>query len=208
MVAVGELGDAVVRAAAAGDAAARARVLQALGPRVRLMVAARLAPQLGQMEAVDELTQQVLATLVPGFARLENQTAAGLRAYVSGIVSHRVAEFIRRQADGRGTPRTPVSLDTTVRSLSQAAPLWQLLSGSGTSPSSAAARAEQVAGVLAEMGRLRAEYREVITLAFFDQLPTGEIARLRGSSQRAAAMLLLRAVRTLRRNMTGSSRVE
>jgi RNA polymerase sigma factor (sigma-70 family) len=207
MVVVGELGEVMVRAAVAGEGAARAHVLEVLAPRVRLMVAARLSPHPGQIEAVDELTQQALAALVPGLARLENQTTAGLRAYVSAIVTHRVAEYIRRRPAGRPTPRVPLSLDTTVGVLSETGPLWQVLSGSGTSPSGVVARAEQIASVVAELGRLRAEYREIITLAFFDQLPMREIARLRGTTQRAAATLLLRAVRTLRRKMTGSSQV-
>jgi RNA polymerase sigma factor (sigma-70 family) len=205
MVGAAELSDAAVRAAVAGADSERARVLEVLEPRVRLMVAARLSPRAGELDTVSEIAQQVLAALVTGLARLENRTADGLKAYVSGIVSHQVAERIGQHAARRATPRAPVSLDTTIGALSQAGPLWQFLSASGTSPSSAAARAEQVAGVITALGCLSDEYREVITLAFFDQLPMREIAQRRGTSQRAASMLLLRAVRTLRRNMTGPS---
>jgi RNA polymerase sigma factor (sigma-70 family) len=99
------------------------------------------------------------------------------------------------------------SLDSTVGVFSNAGPLWQFLSVSGTSPHSAVERAELAAQLIAELGRLKPQHREVITLAFFDQLPVSEIAAQMGVSRPAASMLLIRAVQTLRRHMTGSSRV-
>jgi DNA-directed RNA polymerase specialized sigma24 family protein len=125
---------------------------------------------------------------------------------VSGIVARQVVDSLRHPTAGRAGLRAAVSLNTTVTSFSQAGPLWQILSASDTSPSSAFGRAEQVSRLIAELGRLKADYREIIILAFFDQLPMLEIARRRGSSPKAASMLLLRAVRTLRRNMGSFSK--
>ena len=57
------------------------------------------------------------------------------------------------------------------------------------------------------LGQLKAEHREVITLVFFDELNVADAARQMGVSRAAAAMLLLRAVRGLRRQMTGKSTI-
>jgi RNA polymerase sigma factor (sigma-70 family) len=73
------------------------------------------------------------------------------------------------------------------------------------SPRTVVERAEQLNRLMIELGQLKPAYRDVITLAFFDQLPMDDIARRMDISRAAASMLLLRAVRTLRRNMTGSS---
>jgi RNA polymerase sigma factor (sigma-70 family) len=62
--------------------------------------------------------------------------------------------------------------------------------------------------MMSKIGRLKEEHRQVLTLAFFDQMPTGQIAELLGISRRAASMRLMRAIRALRRDITGSSRIE
>ncbi len=56
-----------------------------------------------------------------------------------------------------------------------------------------------------ELGGLKAEYREAITLAFFDQMTTRDIAQRMELSRPAASMLLLRAVKALRRSMSGAT---
>ncbi|MCP3902559.1 MAG: sigma-70 family RNA polymerase sigma factor, partial [Planctomycetes bacterium] len=80
-------------------------------------------------------------------------------------------------------------------------PLWQHLSGSVISPRSEVDRAEQTERLLLELGRLKDSYREIITLAFFDQLPVRDIAEQMNVTPRAASMMLLRAVRTLQERM-------
>ena len=194
--------DDVVRSAKAGSKDDLARLAEAVQPQVRLMIAARLSPRPCQFDAIDDLVQEVLTALTAAIGRIESLTVDGLRAYLSGVVSRQVALFIRTQDArpvGCGSPR---SLDSTVASLSNAGPLWQFLSSSGTSPLSAAARAEQAVRLLRELGRLNDDYREVITLAFFDQLSPGEIGGRLGLSRGAASMLLIRAMRALRDNMS------
>lgn len=82
-----------------------------------------------------------------------------------------------------------------------------MLSASGTSPLSAADRFDCLQNVLGELGQLNERHREIITLAFFDQLATGEIADRLGISRPAASMLLIRAIKALRRRVTGSSQL-
>jgi RNA polymerase sigma factor (sigma-70 family) len=204
MFGAGTLTDEVVRAAASGSRADIARVLEGLQPQVRLMVAARLSPTPAQLDAVDEISQEVMLGLTTGMARLDSQTVDGLRGYLSGIVMRKVAGALRRRGNC-GLGPSARSLDSTVASFSHAGPLWQFLSASGTSLCTSVDRAELTERLISALGRLPAQYREVITLAFFDQLPISDIARQQGVSRAASSMLLLRAVQALRRSLTGSS---
>jgi RNA polymerase sigma factor (sigma-70 family) len=197
-----ELTNDLVAAAAGGAVRARAQLLEALRPQARLMVLGRLSPTPAQWGAIEELGEQVLLALAEGLGRLEQCTVYGLRAFLSGIVAHKVADFLR--TDGKpGGPQPAIrSLESTVVGFSGTGPLYEFLSASGTSPLSAVVQAEQLNRLMSEYARLKATYRQVITLAFFDQLPVAEIARQTQLTPAAASMLLIRAVRTLRHNMT------
>jgi RNA polymerase sigma factor (sigma-70 family) len=202
MFGAGALTDQTVCAAAAGSRPDVVRVVEMLQPQVRLMVAGRLSPTPAQLDTVDELTQEVMLALTTSISRLESRTVDGLRAYLSGIVGHKVAGALQQQRRGGTGVRAQRSLDSTIASLSQAGPLWQFLSASGTSICTAIARAEMTERLLAALGKLQAQYREIITLAFFDQLSVSEIARQQGSSRPAVSILLIRAVQMLRQAMT------
>lgn len=196
MPAADELDDDLVRLAIQGDPPALARLAACLLPQVRLMVAARLGHDAQRSADVDDIAQVSLSALLAAISRLQMPTVGGLRAYLSALVANKVADFLRSPA--RRPERQPLSLDSTVANLSSGGALWQLLSASGTSPLSAAARAEHVTRVMAELARLRPEHRDVITLAFFDQLKTAEIAERLSISRPAATMLLTRAIAALR----------
>jgi len=203
MFGAAELSDEVVRGAAGGSRNDFTHVARAMEPQIRLMVVARLSPTPAQFDAIDEIVQQVMVALTEGISRLENRSVGGLKTYSSRIVSHKVADFINHRREGKLTLGI-ASLDSVVDALSGAGPLWQVLSSGGKSPPSAAVRAEQTSRLMAELGRLKPEHREVITQTFFDQLPVREIAEQMGTSRAAVSMLLIRAVQTLRRNLLGS----
>lgn len=203
-----ELNDEAVTAAVEGSREAIDRVVAAMNDQVRLMVYARLNPSPAQRGYVEELTQQSIEALLQGLSGLKVRTLAGLRAFASTIVARRVADHIRNPAGvGRGRA-APASLDSTMNYASVAGPLWQFLSAGGTSPVSAAAREDQFQRTMSELTHLREEYRAAITMAFFDQLSTAQIAERMGTTRQASSMLLLRAVKALRKRLTGASRID
>jgi RNA polymerase sigma factor (sigma-70 family) len=203
-----ELSDETVLAAIQGSRPALEQVAAIMTERIRLMVFARLNPNPTQLVAVEEITQQSVEALIRGLPTLAVQTAAGMRAFASTIVARRVADYLRDPGGvGRGRA-APGSLESTVAGFSTHGPLWRFLSASGTSPLSAAVREDQFRRAMDELGRLRQEYRAVITLAFFDQLSTAQIAEQLGTTRQAASMTLLRAVRALRARMSGVSAVK
>jgi len=203
-----QLIDANVQRAAEGVRADRERIAQALEAQVRGMVAARLSPHPGQLDAAEEIAQQAMMAVVECLPALANRTVGGLRSLVSVIVARRVADFLRGRKGAKIGGQRVASLDSTVADRSNAGPLWQFLSAGGPSPLSAVCDADQMSVVLNQLGGLKDDYREIITLAFFDQLATREIADRIGTTRRAASMLLLRAIRELRRRVIDSTRQE
>ena len=206
MYGAGQLADDVVRRASEGNREDIERVAEALLPQVRMMVGARLSAHPGHFDVVEEIAQTVMVATADALSRMEQRSVGGLKALVSVIVSRRVADFLRNRERAKLGGRPVASLDSTVAGWSEVGPLWKFLSISSDGPLTAAGEADQISIVLGELGRLKDEYREVITLALFDQLSTTQIAERLGISRRAASMLLLRAIRTLRRRVTGSSR--
>ena len=197
--------DDTVRAAAEGARSETERLLAALLPQVRAMVTARLSVNPAHFDAVEEISQSAMISVAEAIRTLQERTVAGLNALVSVIVSRRVIDYLRQKGRAQLAGRRVASLDTTVAYLSGVAPLWTFLSAGGPSPLSALRQADQVSVVLDELGRLKEEHREVIVFALFDQLTTSEIGRRLEISRRAASMLLLRAIRSLRDRVMDAS---
>lgn len=202
---VEHLSDDTVRAAAGGVRSEIERVLQALQSQVRAMVIARLSVSPARFDAVEEISQSAMISIADAIPTLENHTVVGLKSFVSVIVSRRVTDYLRQKRRANLGGKRLTSLDTTMACMSDVGPLWAFLSAGGPSPLSALRQADQVSVVLDELGRLKTEHREVIVLALLDQLTTKEIARRLDISRRAASMLLLRAVRSLRERVMDAS---
>ncbi len=205
MFGAAELTDDLVAAAVNGTQADATRMLELVSPQVELMVTARLSPTPGRLHDVQEISQLAMVALNRGLPRLRIRTVRGLRAFMSGIVARKVADHLKGRGEGDLPGPRPGSLDTRVSRTSGTGPLWQLLSASGRSPASEAARGELFERVMIELGQLKPEYHEAITLAFFDQMTTRDIADRLAMSRPAASMLLLRAVNALRRSMNGAT---
>jgi RNA polymerase sigma factor (sigma-70 family) len=169
------------------------------------MVVVRLAPTARQDHAVEDLAQQSLMNIVEGLPTLRNPVVGALKRFASTVVMRRVADYLRV---GRAGPARPAaSLDSSIAYLSSVALLREILPASELTPRSMAARAELGRNVLDEIAQLKDEHRTVVAMAYFDQLPIGDIAEHFGISKPAASMLLVRAIKTLRRNITGTSKL-
>lgn len=192
-----ELTDAIVEAAVSGSKAALRELVHALAPQIRLMVAARLHTARDRFNAVDEVAQRVLLALLDGLPRLERRTVGGLKCYVSAIAARKAADYICLRRESKGRPDT-VSLDPWRAAGVDDEVIDIVLSASDTTPGRAAEKSEQVQRMLAALDLLRPQYRDAITLAFYDQLSVTDIGAQLGISRPAASMLLMRAVKALR----------
>jgi len=195
------LHDGLVEAALAGETVARDRLMTLVQPMVRAMVFARLSPMPHQHHDADDLVQESCLGLSQGLDSLQVPTIAALRSYASTIVSRRVADFLRKQA--RQDRQLP---NAAAETAPESHLLWVNLLADSLTPGTQAQNREDVMRIANALIGLKPRYREVITLALIDQLPMVEIATRLELTRPAASMLFLRALRTLRREVTGSSK--
>jgi RNA polymerase sigma-70 factor, ECF subfamily len=186
--------DDLVRAAADGDRAAAARLFEAIKPHVRRMIARRISTSAKARDVLDELEHVVTAALALSLDRLTTKTVAGLNAYLSGIVTHKVGDWI----EARRGRHAVASLDSQVTNGSEVADRGDFLLASQTTPSAAAARNERLADVMRVIDSMGRSEREILLLAYVDQLDTAALAAHLKTTREAAAMRLLRATRELR----------
>lgn len=197
--------DDAVRAARDGDEKQRSFVVACLAESVRAMVVVRLAPTGMRAQDVDDLVQDSLTAISEGLTTLREPTVATLRSFSSTIVARQVATYLSK--DPRRMNRQPMSLDVATGEGSSADVLRNLLSASGISPGAIASRREQTHRLLVHLAALKESHRDVITYSVIDQLSMIEVAEKMGLNRPAASMLLFRAMKTLRRNITGSSQL-
>ncbi|MCB9855759.1 MAG: sigma-70 family RNA polymerase sigma factor [Phycisphaerales bacterium] len=197
--------DEAVRAASNGDSQQRSHVVTCLAEQVRTMVVIRLAPSPMRAQDVDDIVQESLAAISQALPAMREPSVGSLRALASTVVTRKVANYL---ADAkRRSNEQAISLNVPMGDGSTVGALRHLLSASGISPGSIAARRELIHNLLLSLAAMKDTHREVITMAIIDQLPITEVAERMNLTRAAASMLLFRAMKTLRRNITGSSRI-
>jgi len=195
-----KLTDEIIRGAAEGSEGDLALVAEAMRPQIWAMVVVRLTPKPARFPDAEDLTQDAWLAVQKGIGGLRHQTVGGLRSYASTVVSNKVAAYFKNPAHMLGEKRI-TSLDEAVQRLSREGPLGAFLATADSSPSSKARasessreRQEQLSKALREMGRMRPEDRNVLVMALFDQLTTGQIAEKLGIKRPAAYQRVTRAL--------------
>jgi len=178
-----------------GDAKALDGLLQKLRPYVRLLLRARLTPELGRRLDASDLVQETLLRICRGFEHFAGESVPQLLAWVGKIASHVLASSARHHGAGR-------------RDVAQERPgsglLARLLSVERT-PEERAVRDEEAARLAAALERLPIRYREVIEARFFEQMPFADVARQTGKSVGAVRVLCVRAIARLRQELEAES---
>ena len=156
--------------------------MEYLRPRLVLWAGSRLSGALRAKVEPDDIAQD---TLIAINGSIEGFKGRDYRAFLGWVF--RIAENrIRDAADHFGAKkRTP----------------GVMLAPSQTSPSTAAARTEEVALVVEAMEDLGEDHREVIRLRRFEEHSVAEIAELKGRSENAIRILYCRALKALRAAM-------
>ncbi len=195
----------LLRLSRLGDTEAREQLLDVTRPRLQIMIRARLGTDHRCWHLVEDLTQDVQLALADYLPTLTSDAPTAFRALLSRLVRNKVVDHIRREGrqpyQAEGVAAATLATATALEAL-------QRVPASATSPSGHAARAEQIDLVLAAMANVSERHRQVLTLAFFDELETAEIGNVMQITRAAAAMLLMRAIRALegcRRRQCGES---
>jgi RNA polymerase sigma-70 factor (ECF subfamily) len=189
--------------AAAGDAAGWRELVGGCHDRLRRMVAVRLDPRLrGRVDPSDVLQEAYLEASAHLADYVRNPTMPFF-LWMRLLAGARLSKLHRRHL---GAQRRDIGREVSLYSgalpeASSAALAAQLL-GRETAPSEAAVRTELRASLEDALNQLGALDREVLTLRHFEQLTTGETARVLGISEAAAGKRYIRALTRLKGVLT------
>lgn len=174
------------RLALEGDAPAREQLLERVRPRLVLWAASRMSPELRASYDPEDVAQEVLLAVHRDFERLAPRAPEEFLAWLFGVAENRVRDLVDhlRAAKRKAEPLPARS----VRSAASMAGLNE--------------EAELLARAIAALPQ---DYREVLRLRRFEDLPAAEVGRLMERSEGAVRVLYFRAVGALRQALAGDS---
>jgi RNA polymerase sigma-70 factor (ECF subfamily) len=190
--------------AARGSLDAFGQLLERHRPYIALLARQQIGRRLQGKADPADMVQEVFLEAHSHFDRFQGQTELVFLAWLRKILAGRVAKLVRRYG---GTQARDVDLERSleVEIDSSARFLDSGLIGSRSTPSAAAARREQSARLAELLDRLPPDYREVLILRQFEELPFQEVARRMGRSVDAVQKLWVRGLHRLRRLVEGEA---
>lgn len=197
-----DLGRAIA-AARAGDPAALFTATERLRPYLEAVARAVLAGRLaGKVDPADVVQQSLLAS-VERFEQFEGETPADLQRWLVAIVRNEAKNLLRywHQDKRLVAAEDAVAGSRAIRPTDDGASAR--LPGAEPSPSRRVAAREEASRMLAVLDRLPAEQRAILTLRHFEGLSHAEIADRLGRTPDAIRQAWVRALRSLRRAMSG-----
>ena len=189
----------LVRQARDGDGEAFDELFRGHDERLRSLIRLRLGRRLRGSVDLEDVLQEAQLRAYTSIGALEWRSDDALYRWLAGIVRHVIEALscYHPRTNERAGDRQAVSIDPRGE-----------ISGNGfgsppdaiaAPPSDAPDREERLARLEAAFDQLRDDDREVILLARIERLSIKEIAATMGRSPAAVSMLLLRALRELRR---------
>jgi RNA polymerase sigma-70 factor, ECF subfamily len=175
-----------VQRALGGDAAAREQLLARVRPRLVLWAATRMSAELRASYDAEDVAQDVLLAVHRNFERLAPRAPAEFLPWLFGVAEHRLLDLVDRVRAAKRNGEAPPS--PTVRSASSLAGLK-----------------EDSERLLRAIAALPDDYREVLRLRRFEDLPSDEVGRLMGRTEGAVRVLYFRAIAALREEMGANS---
>ena len=172
----------LLEATLGGEETAKGDLLERLRPRLVLWAATRLSPALRTKVDPEDLAQDVLLNVHEGLGTFRGTERRSFFAWVFTIAENRLRDLCDHHGALKRKLPTPTSLTVT-------------------SPSTAAARDEQVTRVHEALARLAPDHQEVIRLRRLQGLPLKEVAEILGRSVNAVSTLYFRAVLALRKEL-------
>jgi RNA polymerase sigma-70 factor (ECF subfamily) len=196
MDAFGPLTDELLREARAGDADARARLLEAYRSYLTLLARVQLGRPVQSKLDPSDLVQEAFLEAHRDFHQFQGETEAELRAWLRRLLVHNLANQIRRyrtkRRDFRLEQQLAAELDQSSHTLEHG------LIAPDSSPSARAVRREESLRLAEALERLPAEAREVLLLRHFQGLTFPAIARGLGKSLGSVKNTWLRGLAQLR----------
>jgi RNA polymerase sigma-70 factor (ECF subfamily) len=187
-----------------GDPAAREHLFAAYHHYLHILAVSQMGRHLRAKVDASDLVQQTLLEAHRDFQGFQGASEAELLAWLRRILAHNLFNETRRYTvQGRDAGRE-VSLDQVQNGLEHSSlALGRGLAGDTPSPSSVAVRRERAVHLANALGRLPEDYRTVLLLRVFQELPAEEVAQRMERSAGAVRMLQMRALTALREQLAG-----
>jgi RNA polymerase sigma-70 factor (ECF subfamily) len=177
------------------EAEAEGRRLERYRAYLRLLARLHLGPRLrGKFDPSDVVQQ----TLLEAYAKRDQFRGgdAERAAWLRGILAHNLADAVRAFGQAKRDAGRERLLEAELRESS--ARLGDWLAAEQSSPSRRAERHEEAVRLADALAGLPDDYREALTLHYFDGLPLAEVAGRLGRTPAAVAGLLKRGLKQLR----------
>ncbi len=175
--------------------------------RAYLVLLARLevAPRLRDKVDLSGVVQQTLLEAhqdLVAFPR-RDRTAPEVAAWLRSILSHNLADTLRKLTAQKRNVHREWSLDSALAQSASRVEAW--LAAEQSSPSQHAIRHEELARMAESLALLPEPQRRAIELHHLEGKPLAEIAQDLGSTKGAVAGLLHRGLKTLRAMLTAKA---
>src|SRR5262245_14517712 len=191
--------EAWIAAARGGSPEALGQALEQCRGYLLQVANAELDGRLRGKAGASDLVQETFLVAQRIFDRFRGSSQPDLRAWLRGVLLHKVAKLRQRYG---GTRKRLISREVALEAGSgpRAEPV-----AAGSTPSQVAQRQEQAEAVKRVLDRLPEHYRQVIVWREWEELPFDEIARRLGRGVDAARMLWWRAIERLQHELESGS---
>jgi RNA polymerase sigma-70 factor (ECF subfamily) len=185
-----------IAAAVAGDGTAAGSLLERYRGYMQLLARAQIGQRLqGKVDAAD-VVQDVFLDAHRQFPQFRGRSAAEFTGWLRTLLAGHLAAIVRRfvHAESRN-----VGLEREIRiELDSSSGQFERTVSSGTSPSDAASRQEELLRLADALDRLPADYREAVLLRQIEGLPFAEVAARMGRTVDSVQKLWVRGLEALR----------
>ncbi len=185
----------LIARARGGDSECRDRLFTLCRSYARHLARAQVETWLRRKVDASDVVQQTMLEAHCGFEQFRGSTEKELLAWLRQILSHNVADFVRRY---RGTAKRDMAREVPFRDPAETRPVGAAEpAAADPTPSQQAAGLEMQLQVIAALDQLSPDYQEVIVLRNLERLAFAEVAQRMGRSRPAVQMLWMRAIRKL-----------
>ncbi len=166
-----------------------------------LLARMEVAPRLRDKVDLSGVVQQTLLEAHQGLLEQprSNRTPAEVAAWLRSILSHNLADVLRRLTASKRDYRREWSLENALDQSASRVEQW--LAAEQSSPSQRAIRHEELLRMAESLATLPENQRRAIELHHLQGLPLAEIAAALGTTKSAVAGLLHRGLKALRNRL-------
>jgi len=174
-----------------GDQAGFTLLFQKYAPRLAVLIHCKLGPKLRDRLDVNDVLQEVFLAASQDLASFHYQKPGSFMSWLARIADHKIIDLARFEARQKraGGERVPFRSTANPNGLEPC---------DRQTPSRILRHKEELSLLVSKLENLPEAYRQVILMARVEMLPTEEIAKRLGKTKATVAVLLHRALRSLR----------